>query len=248
MNQYEKVFGPVAQALDTLQGEYNNSQGRILPVLSSMKRRILEIEDTGNIIKDFKSIILTQIDARFSKYLEYNSTNKDFILSAVTLPRYKINFISSVENKIFANNLLVSECKRLCNENFDSVADVPENNYRMTDDDDFVILFPTSGNTRRNSIENQIETEVAQYLIDQRKETNILNDYKYIRTVYYKYNATLSSSAPVERVLSQSLMIFTPRRNRISAKNFENTLILNHNRMLIDKQYSKKNDRRATGL
>lgn len=249
MAQYEKVFEPVAQALDTLQGEYNNSQGRILPVLLSMRKRISSIEETGNIIRDFKAVTLKQIDVRFGKYLEYNSLNKDFILSAITLPRYKTNFISSDENKIFAKNLLVSECKRLCDESQDSSADVPEDSCTaIDDDDDFVILFPTNRNTRRNSIDNQIEVEVTQYLLDPRKDVNILNDYRYIRAVFYKYNTTLSSSAPVERVFSQSLMIFTPRRNRISAKNFENTLILKHNRMLIDKQFFKKVDRRSTGL
>lgn len=246
MAQYEKVFGPVAQALDTLQGEYNNSQGRILPVLLSMKRRILDAEGSGNIIRDFKSIILRQIDVRFGKYFEYNSANKDFILSAVTLPCYKINFISTEENKIVTKNLLISECKRLCNENQDSSTDVPQSSCSTTDDDDFVILFPSCTNARRNSIDNQIEAEVAQYLIDARKETHILNEYKYIRAVFFKFNTTLSSSAPVERVFSQSLMIFTPRRNRISAKSFENTLLLKHNRMLIDKQHKKR--QRATSL
>lgn len=84
-----------------------------------------------------------------------------------------------------------------------------------------------------NTIDSQIETEVSQFLRDVRVENSILRDYRYIQPVFYKYNTTLSSSAPVERVFSQSLIIFTPRRNRISADNFEKTLFLKHNRMLI---------------
>lgn len=250
MAQYEKVFAPVAQALDILQGEYDNSQGRVMPVLLSMKRRISEIQTNGNIIRDFKSLILKRIDARFGKYLKFNSLNKDFILSATTLPCYKLNYILSEENKIFAKNLLLSECKRLSNEREDSSTDILQENCVTADDDDFVILFPSCQNARRNSIDNQIEVEVAQYFSDPRKEINILNEYRFIRAAFYRYNTTLSSSAPVERVFSQSLMIFTPRRNRISAKSFENALILKHNRMLIDKQYLNKGvqHRRAISL
>lgn len=246
MAQYEKVFTPVARALDILQGEYNNSQGLILPVLLSMKARISAIEESHNIIKDFKTNMLKLIKAKFGKYFEYNSSNKDYILSAATLPLRKINFISSDENKLFVKNLLVSECKKLCNERDDEI-EATENDNITTENDDFFISFSANRNTRRNSIDNLIETEVAQYLIDPRTTTNILNEYRFIRAVYYKYNTTLSSSAPVERVFSQSLMIFTPRRNRISSDNFEKTLFLKHNRMLIDKQFSKKGmDRRAT--
>lgn len=45
MRKYINVMGPVAYALDTLQGEFNCSQGLILPVLISMKHRIESIEE-----------------------------------------------------------------------------------------------------------------------------------------------------------------------------------------------------------
>lgn len=116
MSQYEKVFTPVAQALDILQGEYNNSQGYVLPVLLSMKTRISNIEDSNNIVKDFKALILKLIETRFGKYFEYSTSNKDFILSAASLPRFKANFILGDENKVFVKNLLITECQELCSE------------------------------------------------------------------------------------------------------------------------------------
>lgn len=75
--------------------------------------------------------------------------------------------------------------------------------------------------------------------MDSNKETSILDQYPTVRAVFYKYNTTLPSSASVERVFSQSQMIFTPRRNRITSENFEKTLILKHNRMLLDENCYK---------
>lgn len=68
MENYVKVMQPVACALDTLQGEYNCSQGIILPVISSMKHRISSLEDNCNIIIDFKRTMLavSKISKNFS--------------------------------------------------------------------------------------------------------------------------------------------------------------------------------------
>lgn len=85
----------------------------------------------------------------------------------------------------------------------------------------------------RSSIENDIEFEVARYLMDVRTDNIILNEYPNVREVYFKFNTTLSSSAPVEGVFSQSMMIFTPRRNRLSVSNFEIALMYKHNWKII---------------
>lgn len=88
----------------------------MLPVLLSRKRRISNIEDSNNIVKDFKALILKLIETRFGKYFEYSTSNKDFILSAASLPRFKANFILGDENKMFVKNLLITECQELCSE------------------------------------------------------------------------------------------------------------------------------------
>lgn len=59
MENYVKVMQPIACALDTLQGEYNCSQGIILPVISSMKHRISSLEENCNIVIDFKRTMMT---------------------------------------------------------------------------------------------------------------------------------------------------------------------------------------------
>lgn len=107
MIQYEKVFGPVAQSLDILQGEKNNSQGCVMPVLVSMRSRISQLQENNNIIKDFKVLMIKLIDSRFKNFFKYDELNKDFILSAASLARYKTRFIQSPADKEYVKNLLV---------------------------------------------------------------------------------------------------------------------------------------------
>lgn len=79
------------------------------------------------------------------------------------------------------------------------------------------------------SIETDIEMEVDRYLNDSRKGITILNEYPNIKKNYFDFNTTLSFSAAVERMFSQSKMIFRPQRNKISHENFEQTVLIKTN-------------------
>lgn len=228
MDHYIKVLEPVAVALDVMQKEFNCSQGYIIPILSSMKHRITEINETAPLVKDFKAAMLDAIDSRFKNYFLFEDINKDMLLAAITLPRFKAGFIEKDDDIIYTKNLLIAECKilkkEISNMIFEEVQDAPAQ-------DDFIISY--SRDFRRNSIENEIESEVSRFLCDFRTDNSILDEYPNVRAAYFKFNTTISSSAPVERVFSQSMMIFAPRRNRLSAKHFEQALLLKHNRKLL---------------
>lgn len=211
-----------------------------------MKLRIGLIEASNNIARDFKNTLLKVVDTRFGHYFEFNTSNKELLLAAVTLPRYKSAFIQDKNDEDFVKNLLLLECKKMCvaeSSEDTNVVNEEQQNIEQPEDiskqDHFIITFERNENSRRKSLENQIEAEVSNFFLDSRTESDMLNDYHHIRNVYYRYNTTLSSSAAIERVFSQTQMVYTPRRNRISAANFEKTIMLKHNRLLID-SFEKK--------
>lgn len=241
ITEYVKVMEPVARSLDRMQAESNGSQGYIMPVLISMKHHISRVEESSTIAKDFKKHLLDVIEKRFSNYMSFSEANRDLILAAITIPKIKGNFIADKDNLMYSKRLLVAECKKLHFElnsnNVDGHIEDPsdtEESSKQKKKDDFIVSFVEQRNNRRNSVENDIESEVSRYLMDDRTEYAILNEYKNVKEVFYKYNTTISSSGPVERLFSQSSLIFTPRRNRLSAKKFEQAILLKHNRKILD--------------
>lgn len=173
--------------------------------------------------------MLKAINHRFQNYFLVNDTNKELLLASASLPRTKCNFISNDDDMVYVKRILIDECKFIRNENGD-VANNDTNQSVSLLDDDFLISFAQQRSQRRSSIESEIESEVCRFFADDRKDNIILNEYPNIKEVYFKYNTTLSSSAPVERIFRQSEMMYTPRRNRINANHFEQALLLKHNK------------------
>jgi hypothetical protein len=78
-----------------------------------------------------------------------------------------------------------------------------------------------------------VMTKALNYLDDRSKELNSLNSFGYVRATFIKYNTTLPSSAPVERLFSIGGLILTPRRNKLSDVMFEKLLMLKTNAQLL---------------
>lgn len=229
---------PIAISLDKLQGEKNVSVGCVLPCLYFIRDSLNNVAlKTGNSIntktktlgQHMKKAIIDVFEKRFSPLMNFDSSNREFILAAISHPVYKLKWINNEFDAALAKSFLEEEIQihnTVLNNNTENVDEV--------DDDEFLVAFSAaSSSTRRSSLES-FGIEILNFLEDRNKELSMLKNYPKIETVFRKYNTTLSSSAPVERLFSHALIIFTPRRNRISHKNFEKVLLLKLNKELYD--------------
>jgi hypothetical protein len=95
-------------------------------------------------------------------------------------------------------------------------------------------VFKSSNNSSNLDLSNGnlSSIEALAFLDAKGKSLQVLNSFATVKSVFLKYNTTLPSSAPVERLFSKASLIFTPRRNRLSSKIFEKALFVSANKPL----------------
>jgi hypothetical protein len=246
LREYDTVMQPLAATLDTLQGDINCFYGMLLPKLIQMRNKLISIE-TGSqreliYAKPLISAILAGVSRRYGDLLELRTTSKDAIVAAVSHPQYKLRWVppdrkEEVTN-IFVSAVSSAACKAAPHTSEPTTA---------SDDDDYG-YGPSSNSSQTDSVaatsnsmqENRGKIEALNYLDDRSKELNSLNSFGYVRATFIKYNTTLPSSAPVERLFSIGGLILTPRRNKLSDVMFEKLLMLKTNAQLLLNANKKK--------
>lgn len=225
---YVSLMSPVAIGLDRLQGEKNASFGFVMPTLYAIKRKLSTISNISGVGERMKEALNCAINRRFGSILEFNENNKDLIIASVSNPIFKLNWIENESDRIVAREIFEStvleSAATSTNTQFNSDPNGVE--------DDFFDCLSEVGNSSRKNSTDSSTMQIINYLNDPRRDLELLHQMPEIQRVYVKFNTTLSSSAPVERLFSQALLIFTPRRNRLSSTNFERSLIVKHNNKL----------------
>lgn len=234
LQEYIKVMKPVAASLDRLQGDKTMSQGFITPTLRSMKHHISSVQG-GTLLELFKGALLGVIEKRFERHMEISERNQELILAASSNPIFKINFAPPLD-QLRVREMFKQECKRLSNEN--EIETNIGNEVDNSNEDDFFLSYARSSSARRFSIDNTIDAEVDRFCEDSRKDFKILDEYPNIKNVFARHNTTLSASGVIERTFNFAKMIHRPQRNRISAENFEKTLLLKLNYSLLNDESS----------
>lgn len=200
--EYLSFMAPVAIALDRLQGDINCYLGLVLPTLVKLKQMLstLELSSASSQVRD---ILLKKIDERFGHLFKEDS----YVLATVTHPRFKLAWLSSNEEK--------TNCKWkleaiIGNRNAAVLSPV-------SDQDDFLTFDDRVPESR---------SELERYLNDKDKSLSMLDKYPTIKALFIKYNTSLPSSAPVERLFSHASLVLTTHRSRLSDILLEHLVLL----------------------
>uniref|UniRef100_A0A3Q4MDV2 HAT C-terminal dimerisation domain-containing protein n=1 Tax=Neolamprologus brichardi TaxID=32507 RepID=A0A3Q4MDV2_NEOBR len=104
LKEYCIVLKPLTVALDILQGEENCYFGILLPTLEILMSRTLALQDELKLTASLPDIIAIKV--RFSSMMD----NKEDLLAAVTLPKFKLSWTREEEKKDMVRAMLTTEC------------------------------------------------------------------------------------------------------------------------------------------
>ena len=219
LKEYQEALQALAMALDKLQGQNECYYGFVIPVLRQVEKQLMErLADSMTFTEPMVRAALAGLRKRFGPLLDQHPSQIDALLATVSHPQFKLKPIRRELRDDIKSQLLV-EAELLSPKSPTAKPGKKTDNYfQFTDDEE--------DSDTDFSEKNKISIEVCQYLEDQRTSIDILHKYPAVKRVFIKYNTTIPSSAPVERLFSFASIILSGRRGLLSDDDFEMLTIL----------------------
>ena len=225
LSRYCDILKPVAEALDILQNEDNCYYGTILPTLYTLRRKLQRIGqsyDNATWMYTLPGKIIDLLHERFSRVF----VEKEAKLAAISHPYFKNRWCDTQAEKDDLHKILLDEIRQTKREVRIDTPLPPDARHSKNDSKPEYVGFYDF--TESVDITEDAETELAAYM---RRENTVqsLANFPTVKQIFMKYNTTLPSSAPVERLFSLGGLILTPKRCRLSDEHFERLVLLRYN-------------------
>lgn len=242
LKDYVVCMRPIAEALDIIQGEERACAGYILPTLYGIKACLNENIENNVYVSDFgKSMNETMLQClsnRFDDMMKICDENKSLILAAAIHPCFKLTWLENEMDREYVQTLLINTYVEMANSLKKSTTDeTTKEIYDPTSEKkskESLFFKRLRAGERRTSTDDNLTFDVWKYMLQTIDDPNLnqIRGVPILDHMFRCFNTTLASSAAVERIFSQALIVFSNRRNRISNENFEKILFVNRNRDL----------------
>jgi hypothetical protein len=230
MEEYVLVMKNVAIALDGLQGESTGYvYGLLLPTISTLVRRLgsLHFKNSGmGIMRDH---VLQDVRTRFNYLMDPLSDDaSDAFLATMTHPTLRKFILLDSTIKKKAQEIFLEKLRDFVNEDNNYVSAAVAQPTIKTP----LLKFLDLPSTSQTAVSRDIsQDEGIDFLSDMSDESlSLLRKYPSVKRMYMRYNVTMPSSAPVERLFSYAGMVFTKKRNRLTDEHLEQYVLLKANR------------------
>lgn len=224
LKEYVTAFHPLAFALELFQAEQKCYLGLVIPTLLSLKNKLSEQKDSANYLGDVINAVVVAIDVRFQEL--FSSTEAR--IATATTPQFRLWWMGASEREDMCT-LLATEASQM---NPTNVVEANSSRRLSTieSEDDFF-----SYGSVKPAVQIQqcgVMEEVRKYVEGSGKSLDCLHDFPRVKQLFLKYNTTLPSAAPVQRLFSQKGNLVTSQRNFLTDDYFERIQLLRYNRNL----------------
>ncbi|XP_072224584.1 uncharacterized protein zbedx [Leuresthes tenuis] len=221
LKEYVAVFHPLAFALELFQAEQKCYLGLVIPTVLSLKNKLNEQKDAANYFGDVINSIVTTIDVQFQHL--FSST--DAKIATATTPQFRLWWMAASEREEMCS-LLATEASQMdpCSV---TEANTSRNLSTIESEDDFFSYGSAKANTQ--SQPRGVMDEIRKYVEGTGKSLECLQDFPRVKHLFLKYNTTLPSTAPVQRLFSQKGNLVTSQRNFLTDDYFERIQLLRYN-------------------
>lgn len=219
LQEYVQLTAPIVDGIDKLQGDKNTFYGDLLPTLFSIKSKLEKLSNLRKLGKLAQGLIGKLVDKRFKEEFKLEEGATMAICAAISHPSYKAQWGTELESE---KALIIFKAEyHEMSQQIQQGAEEEEEDEMVSDGESFIQL--------RTAPLPSASTELSRFLLDQRKDLEMLNNYPTIRELFFKYNTQLPTSAIVERMFNFAGLLDTPTRNRILPSNFEANVLIKTN-------------------
>lgn len=164
---------------------------------------------TANII----TAVLETLDSRFDAMLNSHEAK----MATTTMPKFRLCWLSP-DNREEVKKALVDEATSLES----TAAPAAEMSICPETDESDEEFFAFE---KTKSVGKGTEEEIRRFFDDPEKNMKSLNSYPLVKQLFMKYNTTLPSSAPIERLFSYGGNVLASSRSRMSDEHMEQVLL-----------------------
>ena len=218
--EYVKILGPIATALDLIQGD-NVTLGHVLPMIVNTKKALTSQSKDLKICQPLLNSALDGIEKRFDSLFD----DRTHLLASLSHPEFKTRFIVGQEEKEKAVKLLKAEVSSMSS----NVSEGANKEKEKTVENKSLFFFEDEETT-------QDEDEVQSFLRSQDRKLLSLKAFPTIERIFRKYNTILPSSACCERLFSRGKLTFGDKRHSLLDSSAEKQVMLNHNAKFYKKE------------
>lgn len=221
LKEYAVVFKPLAFALELFQAEQKCYLGLVIPTILSLKNKLNEQKAKAHYFGEVINTIVMAIDVRFQELF----ASPEAKIATATTPQFRLWWMTASEKDEMCS-LMATEASQIepCREDEVSKS---QNVVPIESEDDFFSYGPVKPPVQAQ--QRGVMEEIRKYLDGTGKSLECLQDFPRVKQLFLKYNTTLPSTAPVQRLFSHKGNLATSQRTYLTDDYFERIQLLRYN-------------------